>query len=183
MKHSKAIILAFILLFLISACKNEKVIEEKIVKAGSAITFDYAAGFDNGTLFDTSIENAAKSADIFDPNRAYQPENVVIGQDPLIPGLLEALIGMKEGETKNVRISPEKAYGARVENATNVISKRIFDEPEKLKVGGMIIINTPEGDRIPVFVKDLNEENVTIDQNHPLAGKYIQFAVVVRSIG
>ena len=182
MRHSKAIILALALLFLISACKNEEAAVET-VRQGSAITFDYAAGFDNGTLFDTSIENAAIQADIFDPNMVYQPEKIVIGQNLLIPGLMEALIGMKEGETKNVRISPEKAYGARIENATNVISKEIFDEPEKLRVGGMIVINTPEGDRIPVFVKELNEENVTIDQNHPLAGKYIQFAVVVRSIG
>src|SRR3989338_7399400 len=120
MRHSKAIILALALLFLISACKNEEAAVET-VRQGSAVTFDYATGFDNGTLFDTSIENAAIQADIFDPNRVYQPESVVIGQNPLIPGLMEALIGMKEGETKNVRISPEKAYGAR-ENATNVIS-------------------------------------------------------------
>ena len=182
MKYSKAIILVFVLLFLISACKNEKVAEEKVVKAGSSITFDYAAGFVNGTLFDTSIEEAAKKADIFDPNRVYQPENVVIGKDPLIPGLLEALMGMKEGETKSVRISPEKAYGLRMENATHVASKSIFDEPDKLMVGGIIIINTPEGDRIPVFVKELNDENVTIDQNHPLAGKTVQFAIIVRSV-
>lgn len=182
MKHSKAIILVLALVFLISACKNEEVIEEKVVKLGSTITFDYAAGFVNGTLFDTSIEEAAKKADIFDPNRVYQPEKVVIGKDPLIPGLLEALIGMKEGETKNVRIPPEKAYGLRIENATQVVSKSIFDEPEKLIVGGIIVIATPEGDRMPVFVKEVNEKNVTIDQNHPLAGKTVQFAIVVRGI-
>ena len=182
MKPSKAVVLVFILLFLVSSCKKAEVPEEKVVKAGSAITFDYAAGFVNGTLFDTSIEEAAKKADILDPNRVYQPEKVVIGKDPLIPGLLEALIGMKEGETKNVRISPEKAYGLRIENATQVVSKSIFDEPDKLMVGGIIVIATPEGDRIPVFVKEINEENVTIDKNHPLAGKTVQFAVIVRSI-
>ena len=182
MKYSESIILVFILLFLVSACKNNEVIGEKVVKTGSTVAFDYAAGFVNGTLFDTSIKDAAVKAGIFDPNRVYQPENVVIGQDPLIPGLLEALTGMKEGETKNVIIPPEKAYGARIENATNVVSKSIFDQPEQLRVGGIIVINTPEGDRIPVFVKDLNQENVTIDQNHPLAGKTVQFAVIVRSI-
>jgi len=182
MKPSKAVVLAFILLFLVSSCKKAEVPEEKVVKAGSAITFDYAAGFVNGTLFDTSIEEAAKKADIFDPNRVYQPENVVIGKDPLIPGLLEALMGMKEGEAKSARISPEKAYGLRIENATQVVSKSIFDEPDKLIVGGIIIINTPKGDRIPVFVKEINEENATIDKNHPLAGKTVQFAIIVRGI-
>ena len=182
MKHSKAVILVFILLFLVSSCKKAEVPEDKIVKIGSTVTFDYASGFVNGTLFDTSIGEAAKKADILDPNRIYQPERVVIGQDPLIPGLLEALMGMKEGETKNVRISPEKAYGLRIENATSVVSKSIFDQPEQLRVGGIIIISTPEGNRIPVFVKALNQENVTIDQNHPLAGKTVQFAIIVRGI-
>lgn len=182
MKYSKSIILVVILLFLVSACKNKEVTEEKAVKLDSTVSFDYAAGFVNGTLFDTSIGEAAKKAGIFDPNRVYQPEMVIIGQDSLIPGLLEALIGMKEGEAKNIRISPEKAYGLRRDNATQVVSKSIFDQPEQLRVGGIIVINTPEGDRIPVFVKALNDENVTIDQNHPLAGKTVQFAVVVKGI-
>ena len=183
MRFSKALILGFVLLIAISGCKTAEKKEEKAIKPGSTVTFDYAAGFVNGTLFDTSIEIAAKRAGIFDPSRIYQPERAVIGKDPLIPGLLEALMGMKEGETKNVRIPPENAYGLRIENATEVVSKSIFDQPEKLRVGGMIVIATPEGDRIPVFVREINEKNVTIDQNHPLAGKTVQFAVVVRSVG
>ena len=183
MKISKVLILSFVLLFVIAGCKTTEKAQEKAVKSGSTITFDYAAGFVNGTLFDTSIEEVAKKADIFDPKMVYQPERVVIGKDPLIPGLMEALMGMKEGETKNVRIPPEKAYGRRIENATQVVSKSIFDQPEKLRVGGIIIIATPQGDRIPVFVKEINEKNVTIDQNHPLAGKTVQFAIIVRSVG
>lgn len=182
MRFLKALVLSFVLLFVIAGCKATEKAEEKVVKLGSTITFDYAAGFVNGTLFDTSIEEAAKKADIFDPSRVYQPERVVIGNDPLIPGLMEALMGMKEGETKNVRIPPEKAYGLRAENATQVVPKSIFDQPEKLSVGGIIVIATPEGDRMPVFVREINEKNVTIDQNHPLAGKTVQFAVIVRSI-
>ena len=183
MKFSKALVFGFVLLFVIVGCKATEKAEEKAVKPGSNITFDYAAGFVNGTLFETSIEEAALRADIFDSNRIYQPERAVIGTDPLIPGLMEALMGMKEGETKNVRIPPEKAYGLRVANATRVVPKSIFDQPEKLRVGGIISISTPEGGRMPVFVKELNKENVTIDQNHPLAGKTVQFAVVVRSVG
>ena len=182
MKLSRILILSFVLLFVIAGCKTTEKAQEKVVKSDSTIAFDYAAGFVNGTLFDTSIEEVAKKADIFDSNRIYQPERVVIGKDPLIPGLMEALMGMKEGETKNIRIPPEKAYGRMIENATQVVSKSTFDQPEKLRVGGIIIITTPQGDRIPVFVKELNEKNVTIDQNHPLAGKTVQFAIIVRSI-
>ena len=124
MKFSKALVFGFVLLFVIVGCKATEKAEEKAVKPGSNITFDYAAGFVNGTLFETSIEEALR-ADIFDSNRIYQPERAVIGTDPLIPGLMEALMGMKEGETKNVRIPPEKAYGLRVANATRVVLRHI----------------------------------------------------------
>jgi len=183
MKFPKVLIV--ILLILATAgCQTKEGREDaaKIAGPGSTVVFDYAAGFDNGTLFDTSLEEAARKAGIFEVSRIYHPESVVIGKDPLIPGLIEALTGMTEGETKNVRIPPEKAYGAIVKNATRVVPKNNFDQPEKLKVDGIIFIETTEGARSPVFIKDVNGENVTIDYNHPLAGKFIQFAILVRGV-
>ena len=133
-------------------------------------------------MFDTSFEVAAREAGIFDPNRTYGPERAVIGKDPLIPGLVEALLGMKEGETKNIRIPPNKAYGIKIENSTSILHERAFDNPENLKINEVVIIATPEGDRIPVFIKKIDGENITIDLNHPLAGEFIQFSIILRTI-
>jgi peptidylprolyl isomerase len=170
-------------LLILASCKNAgtQIIEEKTVKLGSVVTFDYAAGFDNGTLFDTSFEEAARQAGIYNPRRSYVPQRVEIGKDPLIAGLVQGLMGMKEGESKNLRIGPEKAYGATIGNSTQVLPRSAF-ENTNLEIGGMVVIATPEGDRLPVFISGLNEDNVTIDQNHPLAGEFIQFAVILRKI-
>jgi FKBP-type peptidyl-prolyl cis-trans isomerase 2 len=169
-----------ILLLLISACN---VIEnEPVVELGKTITFDYAAGFDNGTLFGTTFELAARESGIYDPNIIYEPLTLVYGQDPLFPGLQESLLGMKEEEIRNVRIPPAKAYGEKIEDSITALSKTSIDNNENLRINDIITIVTPEGNRISAFVKKIGEEDITVDLNHPLAGEFIQFSIIVRSI-
>lgn len=174
---------AFVLLLVLaSACSVKEEQKNPAVEFGKKITFDYAAGFDNGTLFDTTFENAAKEAGIYDPNRVYEPVTVVYGKDPLFPGLQEALLGMKEGEIKNIRIPPQKAYGERIEGSTALIPKEEISNYNSLKINDIVTIATQDGNRINAYVKEIGEENVTLDLNHPLAGQFVQFSVIVRGI-
>lgn len=184
MKNLIIIAYCTLLLLLISACspKNPAEIKELIVEPGKTVTFDYAAGFTNGTLFDTSIEDAAKKAGIYDPNRPYQPVVLKYGSDPILPGYAEALLGMKEGEVKNIIIPPGKAYGVLRENSTIVIPKNKIEAQGELKVGSAITIIGPSNQQVLVYIKQIGEENATLDLNHPLAGQFIQFSVVVRKI-
>src|SRR3989344_5855192 len=99
MKLIRIFSFCFVLLLLISSCKTkeqEETEKEKIVELGKTIVFDYAIGFDNGTLFDTSFEDVAKQAGIYDLNRVYKPIRLVYAKDSFFPGLQEALLGMKE---------------------------------------------------------------------------------------
>ncbi len=178
-----------ILLFLITACTQRNAQpnasqEQKalIVEAGKTVTFDYAAGFVNGTLFDTSIEEAAKKAGIYDTNRAYQPVVIKYGTDPILPGYAEVLLDMKEGETRNAIIPPQKAYGEIIPNSTLSLPKSEIEGKGELNVGSVITLIGPKGNKVPVFVKEIGAENITVDLNHPLAGQTIQFSVVVRKI-
>ena len=182
MKHLKTIISVFLLLFFIVGCKSQNKVEEKTVKFGSIVTFDYAAGFDDGTLFDTSFAEVSKKAGIYHPDKKYVPEKINIGVSPLITGLTDALIGMKEGETKNIRIPPEKAYGAFIKNSTFVLQRSFLNNSENLKINDPITIVNSKNQKIITFVKNLSKDNITIDLNHPFAGKYIQFAILVRKI-
>ena len=183
----KSTILLFVpvLLLLVSSCRTIEEIEEKepIVEVGKTITFDYVAGFDNGTLFDTTFEAAAIEAGIYNPDRIYQPVRMVYGEDMFFPGLGDALFGMKEDEIKNVRIPPNKAYGRNVENSTMVVSKNTIENHENLKIDDIVTIVTPDGNRINTYVKEIGEETVVVDLNHPLAGEYIQFSIILKSIG
>jgi len=181
LKLINLVLFIIILLFSVSAC-NPKQEEKLVVDYGKTITFDYASGFDNGTLFDTSLEVAAREAGIYRPDRFYEPTSLVFNAGSLILGLEEALFGLEEGDTRNVRIPPEKAYGIKIENSTRILQKRAFDNPENLRVDEVVIIATQEGDRIPVYIKKIDGENITIDLNHPLAGEFIQFSIILRTI-
>ena len=180
MKNAVLYIAFILLLISVLSCKTAE--EELAVGLGKTITFDYAAGFDNGTLFDTTFEIAAKEAGIYDPSRVYQPVTLVYGRDPLFLGLQEALLGMKVGETKNVRIPPNKAYGEKIEGSTATMPKEKISNYNSLKINDIVAISAQDGSRINAYVREIGEENVTLDLNHPLAGQYVQFSVIVRRI-
>lgn len=182
MKPAILLPLSIVVLLMVSACKTIEEPKEKIVEFGKTITFDYAAGFDNGTLFDTSFEVAAREAGIYDSNRIYTPERVVMGSGLLIPGLEEALLGMKQGGTKNIRIPPQEAYGIKIENSIRALPKTTIDNYENLKINDVVTIVAPYGNRINTHVKEIGEENITVDLNHPLAGEYVQFSIILRSV-
>jgi len=182
MKSTILLLLSILILLLVSACKTIDEPKEKVVEFGKTITFDYAAGFDNGTLFDTSFEIAAREAGIYDPNRIYEPVTIVYGEGTFFPGLEQAFLGMKEEETKNIRIPPEKAYGIKIENSTRVLPKDSIKGTGEIEVGQIIEIVVSGGQRVPSYIKEIGEENITVDLNHPLAGQHIQFAIILKSI-
>lgn len=180
MKSVILLISSIAILLLISACNTIE--KEPVVEPGKTITFDYAAGFDNGTLFDTTFEAAAIEAGIYNPNKIYEPAMVVYGKDPLFIGLQEALLGMKEGELKNIRTPPNKAYGTKIENSIISVPKLTINNYENLRINDVVTVVTPDGNRISAYVKKIGEENITVDMNHPLAGEYVQFAIMLGSI-
>ena len=104
MRKLLILILAAVILF--SGCV------EKTVKKGDNISVNYIGSFENGKVFDTSIESVAKANDLFTPGAKYEPFNFSVGKTPseTIEGFDEGVIGMKVGETKNLIIPPEKAY-------------------------------------------------------------------------
>ncbi len=178
-----ACFLCIALLLLVSAC-GSKPEEQKtlVVEPGKTVIFDYAAGFTNGTLFDTSIEEAAKKAGIYDSAHPYQPVVLKYGSDPILLGYQEVLSGMKEGEARNALIPPGKAYGELRENATLSLPKAKIQGQGELRIGNLITILGPNNTQVQVYIKEVGNENITVDINHPLAGLPIQFSVVVRKI-
>jgi hypothetical protein len=93
-------------MILLSGCVNQRT-----VKSGDSISVNYIGSFQDGTVFDTSIEKVAKDYNIFTPGRAYKPLNFTVGKEEAIKGFDEGVIGMIVGESKNLTIPPEKGYG------------------------------------------------------------------------
>lgn len=132
-----------------------------IVKTGDAVKVHYTGKFDDGQVFDTSEGN--------------EPLGFTVGAGHVIPGFDAALVGMQVGETKTVVIPADQAYGERMEELVQTISRDQFNlgdmQPE---LGLAIEMQTPQGS-IPLVITELTETSVTLDANHPLAGEELHF--------
>ena len=183
MQYKNLISVILLFSFLLSACQAQSdVMKVRAVKLGDTVTIDYAAGYTNGTLFDTTFEDVAKKAGIYRENEEYGPRKIVVGKDEIIKGVEEALIGMKEGEVNTVTIPPEKAYGSYDAGGIRFLQKSTFEGlSENVKPGDTISIKTASS-IVPARVLNTTEQGLIIDLNHPLAGKPVVFAIILRKI-
>ncbi|MDH5807222.1 MAG: FKBP-type peptidyl-prolyl cis-trans isomerase [Candidatus Methanomethylicaceae archaeon] len=149
------------------------------IKNGDFILLDYVLKIkDTGEIFDTTIEEEAKNANIHNPENTYEPRLVVVGQGWVIKGIEEALIDMEEGGEKLIEIPPEKAFGERDPSKVRIIPAKeltkqgITPRPgARIELGGAIAI-----------IRSVGSGRVTIDFNHPLSGRTIIAKIIVRKI-
>jgi len=96
---------------------------KNIVGVGDTVMLNYVGMFENGTVFDTSYSDIALSSGIYLPSRSYGPIKVVVGYGDLIEGVDEALVGMSVGQTREVTIPPEKAYGEKLQELVQAVPR------------------------------------------------------------
>jgi len=147
---------------------------------GDSVTIEYVGRLTDGTVFDTSDEALAREAGLLEeyPEREFEPLTIRIGDDKVIAGLQEALLGMEEGETEIVRIPPERAYGEYREARVGEYDREAFEEMlggREATVG--VDVETEEG--LPGEVVDVGPETVTVDFNHELAGETLSFEIEI----
>ncbi len=131
---------------------------------------------DTGELIDTTNEEEAKKANIYDEGKTYGPKLVILGENRLIKGLEEALYNFNLNEEKVIEIPPEKAYGERDNSKIKIVSLG------ELKRQG--ITPTPNSilrlaDGTTAVVRSVSGGRVVLDLNHPLAGKTLVYKVKV----
>jgi FKBP-type peptidyl-prolyl cis-trans isomerase SlyD len=110
-------------------------------------------------------------------SRDREPLAVLIGHQAIIPGLEEALLGRETGDTFEVTVTPDKAYGDRMPGLTQRVPKKHFKN-QPLAVGMQVVVPTSMGPR-PVTVQKIGLSIVDVDLNHPMAGKTLKFDVEV----
>jgi len=138
------------------------------VKKGDKIKVEYTGTFDNGKIFDSSL--------------GKKPLEFEVGTGQVIKGFDEALIGMEKGEEKDVKIKPEDAYGEPKEELLKKVPKDQMPKDKEVKKGMILVLSAPNGQQFPAVVKDVSEKEVTLDLNHPLAGKNLNFKFKVLEI-
>jgi FKBP-type peptidyl-prolyl cis-trans isomerase SlyD len=125
------------------------------------------------------LTEAGKS-EILDTNKGSIPLEFITGKGHIIPGLERQLVGMKEGESASILVKAEEAYGLRDENAVQTLPREHFEGIE-LEKDMALYGQGPDGSTVQVRVVDFNDKEVTIDYNHPLAGKDLMFNLTVVS--
>ena len=132
-------------------------------KDGDTVKVHYTGKLDNGEVFDTSRER--------------DPFEFKIGGQAVIPGFEKGVVGMGVGDTKTIEISPEDAYGEKKEELVVEVQKSELPEDITPSVGQRLQIKQQDGNPIVVTITDMNEDNITLDANHPLAGYTLFFDV------
>jgi len=120
----------------------------------------------------------AGTSEVVDTNKGAEPLEFVTGKGHIIPGLEEALVGMSEGESKEVLVNAGKAYGELNPEAQQTLPVEQFEGVD-LKEGMTLYGQGEDGQTVQVTVTSFDDKEVKVDFNHPLAGKDLMFAVTV----
>jgi peptidylprolyl isomerase len=136
---------------------------------GDKVKVHYTGKFDDGTVFDSS--------------EGSEPLEFTIGEGQVIPGFEKAVVGMSTGEKKTEKIPADNAYGPYMEEMVLKVDRKQVPADLDPQVGDQLAIQNPEGHAIPVIITDVDDDSITLDANHPLAGQDLTFEIELVEIG
>ncbi len=118
---------------------------------------------------------------VLDSSSGRGPLSYLHGKGNIIPGLEQALAGKSAGDKLDVTVPPEQGYGARDERLVQIVARAKFGEVAGLAPGMQVRANGPQGPRLVTVVR-VDRDFVTVDGNHPLAGRTLHFSVQVTEV-
>ena len=122
------------------------------------------------------------AGDVIDSSEGKEPLPFLQGHGNIIPGLESALEGSKAGDKVDVTVEPEEGYGLRLQEAIQEIPRTALQDVEDLALGMQLQSQDKDGNAFIVTVAKIEDETITVDANHPLAGETLHFAVTIESI-
>ncbi len=143
----------------------------RTVKTGDYVAITYEGTLVNGEVFEAATEEA--------------PLEFMVGQDTVFPSFEEGLLGMKPGETRTITVSPEEAYGPRIEELVQTFDRKVFGDrldPQPGMVVGMTVERDGRNQQVPASIVAVENDRVTVDYNHPLAGEELHYRITLRTI-
>src|SRR3989344_1954061 len=141
------------------------------IKKGDLVAISYTGKFENGDVFDSSVHDGHE-----------HPLEFRAGEGQVVPGFDKAIMGMEKNEEKEFTLKPEEAYGRHKEELQQKIPRSQLPKEKEPEAGMTIIASTPDGRQFPVKITAVDKETVTLDLNHPLAGKTLVFKIKIIDI-
>jgi len=141
---------------------------ENAVQDGQTVNVHYVGTLNDGTVFDDSRTRG-------------EPISFITGTSSVIAGFDQAVMGMEVGDTKTVTIEPAQAYGESSPDAVQLVPLSVFPDEMELTIGMQVQGSGPQGD-FPAVIDAIDDTGVTVNMNHPLAGKTLNFEIEVVSL-
>lgn len=141
---------------------------KSVARMGDTVKIHFTCKLDDGSIFDSS--------------KNKEPLHLTLGMQQIVLGFEMAVIGMGLNETKSFELTPDQAYGPYIKDMVKLISRSQFSPLANPEVGMEFRITRDDGETDTVRVTEVTESSVTIDANHPLAGKRLFFEVTLVEI-
>ena len=132
-------------------------------KSGDTVKVHYTGKLDDGSVFDSS--------------EGRDPLQFTLGQGNIIPGFEKAVEGMEAGQSDTIKIEAKDAYGPYREEMLFQVKQSEVPEDLNPKVGEELQVKQADGSTVVVVVKEVSEQEITLDANHPLAGQALTFEI------
>lgn len=136
---------------------------ERAAQSGDRVKVAYTGRFDDGSVFDSS--------------EGQPPLEFTIGTGEVIAGFDSAVLGLKTGESRTIDIAPEDGYGVHLPEMVAEVERRQIPDDHLLEIGNYLEVSAPNGARFEVRIAGLTDTHVSLDGNHPLAGKTLNFEI------
>lgn len=141
------------------------------IKKGSKVTLSYEGKLDDGSVFDSSNHGDHDHPLVF-----------TIGNREVILGFEKGVLDMEKEEEKDIIIEVNDAYGEINENLKQDIPRSVIPKEQEPKIGMILMMQTQDGQQVPLRIISVSNDKVSVDMNHPLAGKRLHFHVKILKI-
>ncbi|MBW1980263.1 MAG: FKBP-type peptidyl-prolyl cis-trans isomerase [Deltaproteobacteria bacterium] len=139
-----------------------------VARIGDKVRVHFTGSLEDGTVFGSTV--------------GEEPFEFIIGQKSVLPGFEEAVVGMIEGDTKTITLSPKEAYGDYRKDLLFIFERSEFPADLDLELGKRLQVRLRDGTTALVVVKNITEDNIVLDANDPLAGQSITFKITLMKI-
>ena len=136
----------------------------------------------NGDKLKVHYTGKLEDGSVFDSSQGREPLEFVLGNGSLIAGFERAVSGLQAGEKTTAKLPPDEAYGEPSQELFFEVPKANIPEEIKPEIGMQLSVSQPDGQQMPVVVAEVKEESITLDANHPLAGKTLIFEIEVMEV-
>ena len=143
----------------------------KKAQFGDIVTIIYDGVLSDGNIFDTSDDSG--------------PLEFQIGSNSVLPGFEDAILDMTEGETRTIQLQQEEAYGPKNKELIQTVDRKNLSpdiDPKPGMILGLTMEKDGVGEKVPALITEVTDDRITVDYNHPLAGRTLIFHLTLQSI-